>query len=105
MRSAGFAVRVFASAEEFLSCIGPELHGCVIVDLHMPGMGGLELQQALSRQCAAAIPVIILSAHEDDDLREQVLAAGAAMFLKKPNDDQVLLAAVSAALDTKNRRC
>ena len=97
MKSEGFHVRTFTSAEEFLNQGCPTLPGCLILDVRMPGMGGLELQRKLV-ELSPPMPVIFMSAHDDVLAREQGLAAGAVAFLKKPFESQVLLEAVRSAL-------
>src|SRR5881409_4320418 len=83
LRSVGFGVETFASAEEFLRSAQRENTGCLVLDLRMTGMSGLDLL----RQLAVAdshIPVVILTAHGDDELRRRSLRAGAVAFLDKP---------------------
>jgi FixJ family two-component response regulator len=96
LRSVGFQVAVFASAEEFLRSRHRQKTRCLILDLRMPCMGGLELQQELERD-AHRIPIIILTAHGDDEARRRALGAGAVAFLHKPCDGETLLSAVQAA--------
>lgn len=101
MRSAGYEARAFAGAEEYLDDPGGDgpgaADGCVILDLHMPGMSGLELQEAIRRR-DAPVRVIILTASEDAELRARALAGGAAKVLKKPCDATVLLRAVAEVI-------
>ena len=98
MRSAGLQTRSFASAEEFLeSGLHPDT-GCLIADIRMRGMSGLELQAKLnSENCP--IPTIFITAHGDERMRMQALRAGAVEFLAKPFDDEALLDSVRAALE------
>lgn len=97
MRSAGYEARAFAGAEGYLDDVEAATAGCVILDLHMPGMSGLELQEIMARR-EPAVPVIVLTACEDAELRAKALAAGAAIVLRKPCDAAVLLRAVSDAI-------
>jgi FixJ family two-component response regulator len=97
LRSAGLQVAAFASAEEFLRSRHLQTAACLILDLQMPGMGGLELQKRLA-QAGHRIPVVILTAHGDDHARTNALRAGAVAFMPKPFDGEVLLRAVEAAL-------
>jgi FixJ family two-component response regulator len=99
MRSAGYEARAFAGGEEYLSGTGATGTGagCVILDLHMPGMSGLDLQQAINRR-EPPMPVIVLTATEDAELRGRALAAGATKVLGKPCDSAVLLRAVAEAV-------
>ena len=88
----------FASAEEFLRS-GKQHHtACLIADIRMPGMSGLELQAQLNAE-RCRIPIIFITAHGDARVRIQAMREGAAEFLMKPFDDQVLLNRVRAALD------
>jgi FixJ family two-component response regulator len=83
VRSLGFAARTFASAEAFLrSPVLPETR-CLILDVQMPGMGGLELQNYLS-DSGFQIPIILIAAHPDEDAKQHALQAGAVAFLLKP---------------------
>ena len=97
LREAGFAARAFASAEEFLRSGAQHLSSCLIMDVRMPGMSGLDLQVRLNAE-QIRIPIIFITAHEDERIRMQALRAGAADFLAKPFDDEVLLRSVRAAL-------
>jgi two-component system response regulator FixJ len=97
MRSAGYEARAFAGAEGYLDVVDGGIGGCVILDLHMPGISGLELQEIMLRR-APSVPVIVLTASDDVELREKALAAGAAVVLRKPCDSLVLLRAVADAI-------
>jgi FixJ family two-component response regulator len=97
LRSAGHAVRAFDSAEDFLGSVHLPGMGCVLLDLRMPGMNGLELQERLAA-AKVRIPIIFLTAHGDEDARVRALRAGAVGFLRKPINEDILLAAVNAAL-------
>jgi DNA-binding response OmpR family regulator len=99
MRSADYEARAFASAEEYLRDVewARTGAGCVILDLHMPGMSGLELQEVINRR-EPAVPVIVLTASQDAEFRAKALVAGAARVLRKPCDATVLLRAVAAAI-------
>ena len=97
MTAAGLSADAFASAEEFLSS-GRQPHtGCLITDIRMPGMSGLELQVRLNSE-HYRIPTIFITAHGDARTRMQALRAGAVEFLTKPFDDDVLLQHVRTAL-------
>jgi FixJ family two-component response regulator len=97
LRSAGFQVAAFTSAEEFLRSDHLRTTRCLILDWRMPGMDDLELQQRLASD-GHRIPIVILTAHGDDEVRSRALGAGAAAFLAKPLNGEVLLAAGTAAL-------
>jgi two-component system, LuxR family, response regulator FixJ len=98
----GFRTRTFAAAEAFLAEYRPDSPGCVVLDLRMPGMSGLELQAELARR-GAPLPVIIITAHGDVATTRAALKGGAVDFVEKPIDDQVLVAAIAAALDRDAR--
>ena len=100
LHSAGLEVATFTSAEEFLGSGHIRTAACLILDLHMPGMGGLELQQQLARG-GHRIPTVILTAHGDDDARTRALGAGAVAFMPKPFDGEALLRTVEAALKSR----
>src|SRR4030095_6913689 len=98
IRSAGFAVRIFASAEEFLNSDHLRDTHCLILDVRMPAMNGLELQRLLV-EAAIEIPVIFITAHGDETAaRSQALKNGAAGYLLKPFSKEALLNAINAAL-------
>ena len=97
LTSAGLRVETFESAEVFLESGSRDNTGCLVLDLRMPGMGGLGLLRHLAAS-SSHIPVIILTAHGDDDTRQRSLQAGAIAFLKKPVRGAALLDAVRSAL-------
>ena len=99
MKAAGFPALTFASAEDFLNSGEQENTACLIADISMPGMSGLELQSKLSRD-DLRIPIIFITAQGDEKMRMQALRAGAVEFLAKPFDDDVLLDSVRAALNS-----
>jgi FixJ family two-component response regulator len=98
----GFRTRTFAAAEAFLAEYRPEWPGCLVLDLRMPGMTGLELQADLARR-GSTLPVIIITAHGDVATTRSALKGGAVDFIEKPIDDEVLVAAIAAALDRDAR--
>ncbi len=97
LRSVGLASRTFPSAPAFLEGFDAKAPGCVVADVRMPGMSGLELQEALRAQ-QARLPVIIITGHGDIAMAVRAMKAGAADFIEKPFNDQVLLDAVHRAL-------
>jgi FixJ family two-component response regulator len=97
LREGGLPARAFASAEDFLGAGAQHLASCLIADVRMPGMSGLDLQARLNAE-QVRIPIIFITAHGDERVRMQALKAGAADFLAKPFDDDVLLRSVRAAL-------
>jgi FixJ family two-component response regulator len=98
LKAVGLPAQEFASAEEFLN--SGQLHqiGCLIADIRMPGISGLELQAKLNAE-HCRIPIIFITAHGDEKMRLQALRAGAVEFLAKPFDDEALLVSVRAALE------
>ena len=97
LRSVGFGVETFASAEEFLRSAQRENTGCLVLDLRMTGMSGLDLLRHLA-VADSRIRVVILTAHGDEETRRRSLEAGAVAFLDKPFRSDALLDAVRAAL-------
>jgi FixJ family two-component response regulator len=97
LRSVTFGVEVFASAEEFLSSDRMRETDCLILDVRMPGMSGLELHRRLVSS-HPYLPVIFITAHGDEELRSRVLRSGAVDYLLKPFSDDALLNAVQTAL-------
>jgi FixJ family two-component response regulator len=102
LTSVGFEVASFGSAQEFLDSGNAAAAGCLVLDLAMPGMDGMALQQALTA-AASALPVIFLTGNGDIDSSVQAMKLGAADFLTKPVDGDKLLRAVRAAVE-KNRQ-
>jgi len=100
IRSVGFAVKVFASAEEFLNSDHLRNTDCLILDVRMPGMNGLDLQRQLAASYCK-IPVIFITAHGDEDVRSRALNGGAVDYLLKPFSEEALLNAIDAALKSK----
>ena len=97
LKSAGLPVRSFASAEDFLKSGQQEGTGCLIADIQMPGMSGLDLQAKLNAE-HSPIPIIFITAHGDEEMRLQAMRAGAVKFLAKPFDGSILLESVRVAL-------
>jgi len=97
LKEAGLPARAFASAEEFLDSGAQHLCSCLITDIRMPGLSGLDLQARLNAE-HIRIPIIFMTAHSDERIRMQALRSGAVEFLAKPFDDDVLLETVRAAL-------
>ena len=99
LKSAGLSVRVFASAEEFLESGVPYQGACLVADIRMPGMSGLELLQELHRR-GASIPAILVTAHDTQESRMEAALAGAAGYFSKPVDGSVLIQVIE---ETGNR--
>ena len=103
IRSVGFRAEVFSSAGDFLNSDQIEETGCLILDVRMPGMNGLELQQQLAKE-KRPIPIIFITAHADDNEEKRARKAGAVEFLRKPVDEEKLLKAIQAALRQKEAK-
>ena len=97
LRSVGFRVETFASAEDFLSSGQRESTGCLVLDVRMTGMSGLDLLRYLAA-ANARVPAVVLTAHGDAEMRRRCLGAGAVAFLDKPFHGEALLDAVQTAL-------
>ena len=102
MKEADLPAQSFASAEEFLASGDMSQVGCLVADIRMPGMSGLELQARLNAE-RHRIPTVFITAHGDASMRMQALRAGAVEFLAKPFDEEVLLDCVRAAMENRAR--
>jgi FixJ family two-component response regulator len=103
-RSVGLAVRLYGSAEEFTSSEGVGEEDCVILDVRMPGMSGLELQRVLT-QTHPRLPVVFITAHgSDDEVRARALNDGAVAYLSKPLSEETVLEAVQTSLARRTDR-
>ncbi len=100
--SVGYEVELYASAEEFLDSPGARGADCLVLDLRMPGMGGLELMRRLAAE-ERETPVIVITAQGDDNARDESVKAGAVAFLNKPFKEETLLGAIASALALKRR--
>lgn len=105
MESAGFPFQVFSTAEAFLEAYDPATPGCLILDVHMPGMGGMELQEQLAAK-GVPIPMIVITGHGTVPMAVEALQRGAVDFLEKPVDSHRLLRRIrqGLALDAERRR-
>lgn len=102
VRSAGWNVATFNSPQEFLDKQDPDALGCLVLDMSMPGLNGLELQQALARD-GNRLPIIFLTGHGDIPMSVRAMKSGAVDFLGKPCGDEELLAAIRLALARDQR--
>lgn len=104
IESVGLKAKAFTRAHEFLDAYDPVQHGCILLDVRMPGMSGPELQAKLNT-LGATLPIIFISGHGDVPLAVRVMKAGAIDFLTKPFNDQILLESINKALrlDKTNR--
>lgn len=100
LREFGFSAQAFSSAQEFLSSDYLDETKCLVLDVAMPGMSGLDLQRELKRR-GREIPIIFITGEKNEDMRKQAFIQGAAEFLLKPFSDSALLDAVLAALPAK----
>ena len=98
LASAGLAVRVYESASAFLKALGSLQSGCIVSDVRMPGIDGLQLQARL-QALGVRLPVIIITGHADVALAVEAMKAGAVDFIEKPFDDEAILSAIRIALD------
>jgi FixJ family two-component response regulator len=101
IRSVGFGVQVFGSAEEFLSVDQGREPDCLILDIRMPGMNGLELQRELSASRRDLPGIFITAPGSDEEVRARALRAGAVDYLLKPLQEEEVLKAIDAALSSK----
>jgi RNA polymerase sigma factor (sigma-70 family) len=99
IRSVGMNVETFASAQEFMSCKRPEVPACLVLDVRMPGLSGLDLQRELT-DARINIPIIFITGHGDIPMSVRAMKAGAVEFLTKPFRDQDLLDAIAQAIDS-----
>ena len=98
IRSAGFTVKTFASADQFLKSERPDVPGCLVLDVKLPGLGGLDLQRRLA-ESDSAIPIVFITGHGDIPMSVRAIKAGAVEFLTKPFRDQDLLDAIKQATE------
>ena len=102
IRSAGWRVETFVSAQDFLSRLGAEAPSCLILDLQLPGLSGLDLQTRMAT-VGLEIPIVFLTGHGDIPASVQAMKAGAVEFLTKPLDEQKLLQAIQEAIERDRR--
>jgi FixJ family two-component response regulator len=97
IQSVGLHVRTFTSGNDFLNQGCQNMPGCVLLDVRMPEIGGLEIQQRL-KDSGCKMPIIFISAHQDSETREKAFQAGAKAFLQKPFEDQLLIETIRSVL-------
>ncbi|MEW6251627.1 MAG: response regulator transcription factor [Planctomycetota bacterium] len=102
IESVGLSVETFGTAQEFLDNYDRSSAGCLVLDVRMPGLGGLELQERLSSE-NLPIPIIFITGHGDVPMTARAMKAGAVDFIQKPFNEQDLLDAISRALDVDSR--
>ena len=101
VRSLGFAVATFASAEDFLESARVDDTSCLITDVQMPGLSGVELQSRLIAD-GRHMPIIGVTAHPEESIRTQMMEAGAVGFLSKPFNDECLINCLATALKSRD---
>ena len=102
LKTSGFAVQTYASGDELLKQVSSLEPGCILLDIRMPGMDGLQVQEALKAK-GVAMPVVIMTGHGDVTLAVQAMKAGAIDFIEKPFEKPVLLGAIDQAFDRLDR--
>ena len=103
LRSVGLDVQLWSSAQEFMRAERPDVPGCLVLDVRLPGMSGLAFQQELAK-AGVALPIIFITGHGDVPMSVRAMKAGAAEFLIKPFDEQMLLDAIHAAIERDRAR-
>lgn len=103
MRSVGYEVALYESGSDFLGRLSHDVTGCVILDVRLPGIGGLEIQRRMADN-GYALPIIFLTAHADVEMAVRAMKAGATEFLTKPFREQDLLDAISCAMEASGTR-
>lgn len=98
LKAAGFGVTTYGSAEEYLNSSGRQATTCLVLDVRLPGMSGIELQRHMI-QSGDSVPIIFVSGHGDDSLRGLLMKAGAKGFLSKPVRSDKLITAIRAAIN------
>jgi len=99
----GFPVAAFTSADEFLDLVPHDATGCLILDIHMPGMNGFQLQEALAA-AGSRLPIIFITADKDITIKEHALQAGVVGLLQKPFNDQALIDLIHKALEKHEQK-
>ena len=97
LRASGLDAEAYATGEEFLSAVAQKRPDCLVLDLHMPGMSGLQLLRTL-KATGELLPVVMITAHDEPETRVQCMDAGADAYLRKPLEDKLLLKAISVAM-------
>ena len=97
LRSAGFDVETFLSGGNFLASLPTRRPDCVVLDLHMPGLDGFEIQAKLA-ECSPPMPTVIMTGQDSSEARERAMACHPIAFLRKPVDERLLFAAIDLAL-------
>ena len=98
LRSAGFAVETFSTGAEFLLTLPEHQPACLVLDLHMPELSGLDVQVLIERE-NFKVPIVVITGHDTPEVRARVLERGAKAYLRKPVDGELLLAAINSAIE------
>ncbi len=101
LRASGLDAVAYATGEEFLSATAEKRPDCLVLDLHMPGMSGLQVLRRL-KATGGRLPVVVITAHDEPETRKQCMNAGADAYLRKPLEDQLLLKAIAAAMRSRS---
>jgi FixJ family two-component response regulator len=104
LAACSFQPKTYVSAREFLASLSQDIPDCLVVDLQMPDMTGLDLQQELAR-AGIGIPTVVITAHDEPSARQQCESVGAAAFLVKPLDQSTLVAAITSAMANSTASC
>ena len=102
LRASGLDAHAYATGEEFLIAAAQKRPDCLVLDLHMPGMSGLQVLRRL-KATGALLPVVVITAHDEPETRKQCMSAGADAYLRKPLEDRLLLNAISAAMRLRSQ--
>ena len=97
MRGVGFDVVTHASAADFLASLAEQPPDCLVLDLNMPGQGGIELQEAMNAR-GLHVPTVVITGHDNGTAKSEAMAGGAFAYLRKPVDGQELVAAITRAV-------
>jgi FixJ family two-component response regulator len=97
LRASGLDAESYANGQEFLDAAAAQRPDCVVLDLHMPGMSGLQVLRRL-KAAGQRLSIVVITAHDEPETRDQCIDAGACAYLRKPLEDRLLLNAISAAM-------
>jgi FixJ family two-component response regulator len=101
LRASGLDAESYANGQEFLNAAAEKQPDCVVLDLHMPGMSGLQVLRKL-KSTGQLLSVVVITAHDEPETRNQCMNAGACAYLRKPLEDRLLLNAISAAMRSRS---
>ena len=101
LRASGLDAESYANGQEFLNAAAEKQPDCVVLDLHMPGMSGLQVLRKL-KSAGQLLSVVVITAHDEPETRNQCMNAGACAYLRKPLEDRLLLNAISAAMRSRS---